>query len=90
MPISLAQYLEEAPERDQAAIGLELCEDCGVPLQETIAGYRPTGEQHAKHAVGEPVGAHGAKCSDCYFDRLGTLAEEYPIGRPTAVRRRLV
>jgi recombinational DNA repair protein (RecF pathway) len=71
MPISLVQYLAEAGERDKANIDMQKCVDCGTPLQETIAGYRPTKD--------------GAKCSDCYFDTISAMIDEHPIGRPVAI-----
>ena len=70
MPIPLTEYLSAPPARQKT--GPETCVDCGIRLQESIVGYRPT--------------THGAKCSDCYFDSLSDLVDQYPIGRPVAVR----
>jgi hypothetical protein len=70
MAMSLAQYLAEADQRDREAGDMEKCDDCGVPLQEAIYGYRKVGE--------------GAKCSDCYFDQISDLIDQAPIGRPMA------
>jgi hypothetical protein len=49
------------------------CEACGIPLQESITGNRPMED-----------GTH--RCSDCYFDEIGTEIDEYPIFMPR-VRR---
>lgn len=41
------------------------CAYCGVVLQETITGKRPTPK--------------GSACSDCYYGLLGEAIEEHPI-----------
>lgn len=66
--MSLSQYLAEAGKRDRQAGHMEKCEECGVPLQEAIYGYRRVGDS--------------AKCSDCYFDEVSDLIDRAPIGRP--------
>jgi hypothetical protein len=68
MAISLKQYLAEADRRDLELGHMETCNDCGVPLQEAIHGFRRVG----------PL----AKCSDCYFNQLSDLIDQAPIGRP--------
>ncbi len=41
------------------------CCSCGILLLETITGKRKTPE--------------GEACSDCYYDQVGDLIEQYPI-----------
>lgn len=48
----------------------ERCAKCQVPLQSTVTGRRPSAE--------------GPVCEDCYFDLLGDLVEQHPIGRASA------
>lgn len=68
MAMSLVRFIEDAAQRDSEHGTIEKCEDCGVPLQEAIYGYRRVGEN--------------AKCSDCYFDEISDLIDQAPIGRP--------
>jgi predicted RNA-binding Zn-ribbon protein involved in translation (DUF1610 family) len=42
------------------------CPVCNVPIQETLTGCRPMGEQFY--------------CSDCYFDKIGEWLDEHPLG----------
>jgi hypothetical protein len=42
------------------------CCKCGVVLRETFTGRRPTPQ--------------GEACSDCYYELLGELIEQHPIG----------
>lgn len=44
------------------------CADCGVRLQGAITGRQQT--------------AYGELCDDCYYERIGDLVEEFPIGIP--------
>ncbi len=44
------------------------CAECEIVLQEAITGCRETHK--------------GYMCSDCYYDMMGEMAEEYPIGIP--------
>jgi len=48
------------------------CVCCGVTLQETITGNRPTEE--------------GNHCSKCYFEKIGDEIENHPIFIPRTKR----
>jgi hypothetical protein len=51
---------------------LDACVQCGIPLQEAIAGYRKTSK--------------GVHCSDCFFDEFSDLVDQHPIGKPMSTR----
>ncbi len=71
--MKLTDYISQATKRDAAATSqLESCTNCGVPLQEALAGYRKT-----------ELGTH---CSDCYFDALSEMIDQYPVGKPLIAR----
>ena len=59
------ELLTQAREADEKAANVEKCAHCGVALQETITGKRPTPD--------------GDACSDCYYEELGELIEQHPI-----------
>lgn len=46
----------------------EKCATCGVLLQEALTGYRRVGDE--------------VQCSDDYFETLGKIVEEAPLGIP--------
>ena len=48
------------------------CSECNVPIQETLTGCRPFGEQF--------------HCSDCYFDEIGKWLDDHPLGVPHVQR----
>lgn len=48
----------------------ERCSCCKVPLQEAITGYRTFGGK--------------TYCSDDYFEEMGRLVEQHPVGLPFA------
>lgn len=71
--VTLNEFVNQAAQRDsQIAAELESCVDCGVPLQEVIAGYRKT--------------SSGPHCSDCFFDAFSDLVDQHPIGKPISAR----
>jgi hypothetical protein len=71
--MTLDEFVEQAPLRDlRVAAELEKCTECGVPLQEAIAGYRKTDK--------------GPHCSDCFFDAFSDLVDMHPIGKPMSTR----
>jgi hypothetical protein len=70
--MTLAQFRESMAARRAELPGVQRCSGCGVPLQETVTGNRPTHDGHA--------------CSDCYFRLLGEELERHPIFMPRTVR----
>ncbi len=46
--------------------GRVCCKKCGIPLRERVTGNRQVGTDRY--------------CSDCYFEELGELIDEMPIG----------
>lgn len=45
-----------------------ICLGCGIEIHPCLTGVHMTDE--------------GSLCDDCYFDKLGDLVEQYPIGHP--------
>jgi hypothetical protein len=64
MPIFLKDLLQDPQLLRQAPFAQQKCCKCGVVLQETITGKRPT-----------PTG----DACDCYYDELGVEIERHPI-----------
>ena len=65
MAITLKELIENPSKLDALDVGQERCAYCGVLLQETITGKRPTPE--------------GEACSDCYYEKIGEGIEQHPI-----------
>ena len=65
MGISLMDLIQDPKRLDLLRLSTRTCPYCGVTLQETITGKRPTPE--------------GFACSDCYYEQLGEGVEQHPI-----------
>ena len=65
MAIPLKQLIQNRDLLTQMEAEQQHCSYCGVLLQETITGKRPTPD--------------GEACSDCYYEKLGAGIEEHPI-----------
>lgn len=72
MPMTLDDLCERIEGRRSELAGIQRCASCGVPLQETITGNRPTDDGHV--------------CSDCYFKMLSEEVDRHPILMPGIVR----
>jgi hypothetical protein len=69
--MNIAEFLS-AVDRDKSALntrnapaGVSTCAHCHIPLQESVTGNRPYGED--------------ALCSDCYFDDFSKELDSHPI-----------
>jgi hypothetical protein len=65
MAIPLAEIIKKGISWDTLIKSAHHCPYCGVLLQETITGRRPTPK--------------GDACSDCYYEQLGEIIESSPI-----------
>ncbi len=65
MNISLSDLVAAPEKLSDLKLSIQKCPSCGVVLQETITGKRPTPK--------------GPSCSDCYYEQLGESVEEHPI-----------
>lgn len=65
MAIALTELIKNPSKLDEIRPPQGKCAYCGVLLQETITGNRPTPE--------------GPACSDCYFEHIGAGIEQDPI-----------
>ena len=65
MKISLADLIKDPKRLDVLRLETRKCPYCGVVLQETITGKRPT--------------PRGFACSDCYYEQIGEIVEQHPI-----------
>jgi hypothetical protein len=63
--ITLKQLIQNRKLLAQMESEQQRCPYCGVVLQETITGKRPTPK--------------GEACSDCYYEQLGEAVEQNPI-----------
>ncbi len=70
MAISFAEFLGQR----KSTLGPCACRACGVPLQESVTGNRPTSDGNAF-------------CSDCYFEEFGKELDNFPVAMPRAGRR---
>jgi hypothetical protein len=65
MAILVADVIKNPALLDSLSKTSELCPKCGIPLQETITGKRPTPD--------------GDACSDCYYEEVGAIIEMSPL-----------
>ena len=65
MAITLKELIQNRDLLTQMEAEQQRCPYCGVVLQETITGKRPTPK--------------GEACSDCYYEQLGEAVEQHPI-----------
>jgi hypothetical protein len=65
MGISLKALIEDPAKLDTLRLATQKCPYCGVVLQETVTGKRPTPK--------------GQACSDCYYEQLGEGVEMHPV-----------
>ncbi len=65
MAITLKELIQNRDLLTRMEAEQQRCPYCGVVLQETITGKRPTPK--------------GEACSDCYYEQLGQAVEQHPI-----------
>lgn len=71
MPMNISDFLAAVESDKQALIsgdapaGVTTCAHCNIPLQESVTGNRPFGDE--------------ALCSDCYFDDFSEELDKHPI-----------
>ena len=68
MGMSMVEYAKLSDDELLSRSKLNTCPDCGIPLQETLTGCRPTVRGHV--------------CTDCYFIEMGDHVDSHPIGIP--------
>lgn len=65
--------LEYNDEQLQELFQPTVCAECGSRLHESMTGMRKVGEQKCL-------------CSSCYFEKMGEVIDNYPIGIPRTHR----
>ncbi len=65
--MKLSEFLKyDTPEKRLSLVTTEKCVACDGVLDECVSGINNT--------------SRGLLCDDCYYDMMGSLVEEFPIG----------